>query len=257
MKKNYSKHFYQPIRTKIASETIQRELRKLLRSVPENLWPKLDHDVESWFEGKQSELSPVHDFWNGFEGITQGFKLKNILPYLTAKNIEWRKGEIPLEQIFFTSNLSIISFLAKVPFKAKLLIDFITQPGNQLKVQEIISDSAKQSCSSIRRDNYRIIVLKNKDGFYLLDGHRRVFRSIIKGKQDIKAFIGEYSYGKSPEDWWVSTGFLRNLKRLVEYNPEDKQLAKAVDYISEKIIQKHSNAKYIYPLRVKKHRSVK
>ncbi|MCL5795378.1 MAG: hypothetical protein M1338_03395 [Patescibacteria group bacterium] len=90
MKNKYSPHFYEPLRIKIAKDLIEKECRKLFPSIRDNkLWKKIDIDISNWFEGKYSELAPVHDLWNGLEGIMCGFKLKDTLTYITAKNINW------------------------------------------------------------------------------------------------------------------------------------------------------------------------
>lgn len=251
MKNHYPKQIYDPLRRRIAAETIQKELRKLLPSVPETMWPKLDHDVENWFEGKESELATAHDFWNGFEGITQGFKLKGILPYLTAENIEWDQASIPSEKIVFTTNLPILDFLGESPFKSQALIDFINSPANKNKIQEIIQDSDKHAASSVERDHYPIIVLAEDDNFRLLDGHRRVVRAIFRHQENIEAYVGKFnSADKTPKNNWVSTGFLRNLIRIWDINYEDKKISESIKQIFIYLLKNHDNVRYIFPLRV-------
>lgn len=81
----YPKHIYEPMRIKIAAQLMQKELRKLLPSVPEKLRPQLDNDVGSWLDGTKSELAPVHDFWNGLEGLMQGSSSKECYGLLRPK----------------------------------------------------------------------------------------------------------------------------------------------------------------------------
>lgn len=253
MEKVYPRQIYEPIRIKIACEVIQKELRKLLPSVPERLWSDIDKDIVNWFEGSKSELASVHDFWNGFEGITQGFKLKKILPYLTAENISWSKKKIPIKNIIFTTNLPILSFLTKVPFRVKILIDFVKNDKNQDKVKEIRINSDKHASSSVPRDDYPIIVVKEKNDYKLLDGHRRVIRKVLFEEKDVESYVGKYiSDERQPKNYWVSTGFLRDLVKIKDLHQEDQKLHEAVDIIIDYLKHNHQNAAYILPLRVLK-----
>jgi len=251
MKKIYPQQIHDPIRIKIASEVMQKELRKLLPSIPENQWVSIDKDIENWFDGSKSELASVLDFWNGFEGITQGFKLKKILPYLTAENISWTKKKIPINDIIFTTNLPVLSFLAEAPFKISLLIDIIRGKKNQIKINEIKLDSDKHAKSSIPRDNYPIIVLQGDDGYKVLDGHRRVIRKILMGEDDIEGYVGKYATKEHyPRNFWISTGFLRSLVRIRDFHPGDHKSQEAIGHIIEHLKRNHQNVEYILPLRV-------
>lgn len=253
MNKEYPKHVYEPIRIRAAREIIQKELIKLFPSVSKNLWPEIAKDVRNWFNGEKSELASVHDFWNGFEGITQGFKLKGILCWLTAENIRWREKTIPVNKIIFSTDLPILSFLAKVPFKAQLLIDFIKNSENWKKFLEIRCDSDFHSRTSFSRDDYRILVVQNKKGYYeLLDGHRRVIRKIVYHKKIIKAYVGKFTTkSQLPKNYWVSTGFMRNLVRIANENNHDKKIIKAISVIINSTIKKYDNMKYLFSRRVR------
>lgn len=255
---DYNQHFYEPIRRQIAQEFIQKELRKLLYSLDKNEMKKVDKDVEDWFNGRKSELCGVHDFWNGFEGISQGFKLKKLLPYLTAENISWNKREIPAKNIQFTTDLPITAPIAQKPFMANKIIEYINNPKNHDYVNTIKIDSDQHSTNTLPRDDYPIIVLKKDNEKYsILDGHRRTIRKIVYKKSMIQAYVGEYQTEKQmPQNFWISTGFLRNLKFLANLYSEDKELIKSISKINDVLIKNHQNVRFIYPKRVKDEKNI-
>lgn len=254
MKKDYPGHFQEPIRIQIAVETIHKELKKLLLSIPKNQWSAIKKDIISWFDGQKSELAGVLDFWNGFEGITQGFKLKNILPYLTAKNINWQETIISVDKINFTTHLPIYEDIAKVPFSGQVLIDFVSNPKNKNQRNKIKKDSDKHAISSLARDNYRIIVIKkDNNNFYLLDGHRRVIKKIIYNQKSIKAYCGIFTTKEqTPKNYWISTGFLRNLMSL--YNQywleNDFEMLTHFKQIFKSLLKEFEIVRIIFPKRV-------
>ena len=85
----YKKHLSDPLRLKIAYSYVQHELRKLFPNLRDKAtWGKIDSEVIGW-SGKNPTLVPVRDFWNGVNGISTGFKLKQIVTWLTSENIKW------------------------------------------------------------------------------------------------------------------------------------------------------------------------
>lgn len=252
MKQEYSAHFYEQIRIRIARDLIEKECRKLFTSIRDpKIWQLMDRDIANWFDGKASELASVHDFWNGLEGIMRGFKLKDILTYLTAENIKWTLTVIPVNKIIFSANLSSLEKIARVPFDSQILIDYLKD--NEQARKDFEKEMETHSATSINRDDYPIMVLKSGDKFQLLDGHRRTLQAITYNKRTINAYCAEYlTEDKFPKNYWVSVGFLRNLVRLWDiYIRQNKtKEAEAIVKILQNLYDEHENVHCILPKRV-------
>lgn len=252
MHKEYSSHFYEPLRIKIARDFIEKECRKLFVSINnKETWEKIDSDIAKWFGGKASELAPVHDFWNGLEGIARGFKLKDILTYITSENIQWKLTQIPVNKIIFSTDLPVTEKIAKAPYKSQILIDYLSK--NKVVAKNIQIDSDIHAKSSMPRDHYPIMVLSDGQNFQILDGHRRTIRAIIYDKKFITAYCAKFmTKEKIFKNYWVSTGFLRNLIRIwrIAKDNHDQQTAKSVVQILQNLSDNHDNVRYILPKRV-------
>lgn len=251
MKHEFSQHFYEPIRIKIAAEMMQKELRKLLPAIPENLWPKVDQNIKDWFDKPNFELALVHDFWNGFEGITLGFKCKNIVRYLTAENIHWSTRDIDLLNLIFVTDLPIYEKIFKIPFKGQELVNFLKNPKNHKELIKFKEDSDWHASSSLPRDHYPIILIKEDNNYRILDGHRRVIRAILHGKSKIKAYVGKYiNHDNTPKNYWISVGFLRNLARVADLNDNNREILKSVAIIFTNLLKNHENIQSLFKRRI-------
>lgn len=252
MNQEYSSHFYEPIRIRIARDLIEKECRKFFPSIKdEKIWRKMDWDIDNWFDGKASELAPVHDFWNGLEGIMRGFKLKDALTFITSENINWKLTKVPVNKIVFSVDLPITKKIVRAPYDSQVLIDYVE--NNKEEAKKIKIDSDIHALSSSPRDYYPIMVLKDGKKFQILDGHRRTIRAIIYHKNNIRAYCAEFTTKQRIfKNYWVSTGFLRNLTRIwrIARDSNDQQTAKSVIKILQTLANKHDNVRYILPKRV-------
>lgn len=221
----YPKHIKEPIRIKIAAEQFQHEFRKLFPSIKQKDWRKIDKDIYNWFDGEASELMPVHDFWNAFEGVLRGFKLKSLLFWITAENICWVEKKVKVRDTILTWAPQL-SFMGGSPYRASEIIATLKNPKNKKIKEKLRSDSDKRVKSFVPRDFHKVILINNKGeglvteftehksfgGYEILEGNRRVLRVIIYDKEYIDAYVGEFKgKEKRPKNYWVPTGFLRNL----------------------------------------------
>jgi hypothetical protein len=209
---DYPTHILEPIRREVAESFLQKEMRRLLPSLSEESWPKVDQDIAAWFEGSKSGLAGIHDFWNGFDGIASGFRLKALLVRLTASNMRWSRQNTPLDTLIlpWADNILPRSAFPEKQITGKLVRDRLAH--DTALHQEVIDNSDYQASFPVsNRDKYPIIILKEHDEFRVLDGNRRSIRGIVYGQTEIDSYIGEYTEGNWPRDYWVTTGELRLL----------------------------------------------
>ncbi|MFA7253262.1 MAG: hypothetical protein WC107_01770 [Patescibacteria group bacterium] len=236
MIRKYPKHFYEKERIEIAVSQIQHDLRKLLPDIDPKEWKKIDLNISGWFDGKKYELEPVHDFWNFFGGFARGLKLKSLLFWITADNVKWSKKEVPLAEIVITWDYPTFSgFMGKAPYSASEVISFLNKPKNAGNLEEQKKNSDMHSYKYPERDNFPIVVffdarggvIDKPPGYYILEGNRRVARSIVYNKKTITAFVGELNQNEVwPENFWFRTGVLRDLIFLaIAYEKEKDDLA--------------------------------
>ncbi len=147
-------HLYEPLRIEIAVNYARHEMRKLLPELrDESLWQNIDRQIGDWYE----KLS-IRNFWNGIHGISMGFRLKSLVPWITSLHMRWEKKETPVEEILFGGKFGPIPSL-EVSESAKDTKKALFLPKNKeifnqarKKLKELASESAP-------RDNFPIFVV--------------------------------------------------------------------------------------------------
>ncbi len=214
MDKIYPNHVYDETRIKIAAELLHKEFIKLTPSLNEKEWQGIGQDIRDWFEGKRSDLAPVHDFWNGFHGIMSGFKLKAPVRFITAENVEWSQQEVSVKDIPLSWSIPSIAKLGKGA-SYQQVYDYIHSSEAEYKKQKDLADMMAARFKISRRE-FPILLVKSPTGHILLDGNRRTLEAIIYDRPTIAAWVGDMGGDSEPKNYWVSTAFLRDLMREAE-----------------------------------------
>lgn len=255
MIRKYPKQFYDPIRIKIATDQFKHDFRKLFPSLPYNEWTKLDNDIDRWFEGEEFELEPVHDFWNLFGGMTRGLKLKSLLFWTTAANIEWVQEKIKLSEIIITWDFPGMEFMGKAPFSASEASRFLGLKENSQKKRQLQEDSDTRSRKYAPRDQFPVILfhdqtgktLGDTKGYYVLEGNRRTVKAIVHDKKELVAYVGRFNdlESKWPEDYWFRTGILRDLIFLANWyeRENDEKAFKTVRNFYQLLLRDFDNTR--------------
>lgn len=214
MEKIYPDHIYDQTRVKIAAQFVHKEFIKLAPSLTESEWQRLGDDIERWFVGDRSDLAPVHDFWNGFHGITSGFKLKAPIRFITAQNATWSKQEVPVKDIPLSWSVPSIAKLGKGATYQQVY-DYIHSSKEEYKKQKDLADMMAARFK-IDRSKFPILLAKTADSYILLDGNRRTLEAIIYDRPNITAWVGDLNGDNEPKNYWIPTGFLRDILREAE-----------------------------------------
>ena len=232
----YPKHFYEPIRREIAISQMQHDLRKLLPSAKEEQWQAFDRDITQWFEGEDYELEPVHDFWNFFGGFSRELKLKSLIFWITAENVNWIKKEVKVDDIIITWDFPGLEFMGKAPYQAKLVRNYLNRKENKILKKSLLEDSKYRSGRYLPRDQFPIVlfydskggVINSFKGYSILEGNRRTVKTIVEGGEKILAYVGQFKNKDDnwPKNFWIRTGMLRDLIFLaIDYDREDDEKA--------------------------------
>jgi len=199
-------HLYEPLRIEIAVNYAQHEMRKLLPELrDESLWHDIDKQIGEWPE----KLS-IRNFWNGIHGISMGFRLKSLVPWITSLNMQWEKKETPIDDIWFGGKFGPVSALnTSESLKDVKEAIFLSEnkeilKQTQKKIKELGNDSAP-------RDNFPIFVVYKKEKFRVIDGNRRLLKVIIDKKDAIRAFVGKPISESPLYEHWVPTSLLVDL----------------------------------------------
>ena len=233
---NFPPHLSEPIRIQIATSLLQHEFRKLLWLTPPDYFDKIDPNLDKLFSCP--ELHNPRDFWNGFHGVTMGYKLKNLIYFLTAQNIRWSKKDIPISQLHFGVELNpTTTVIATGSLPAQQVIDFYHQPKNQKLKQQYLKKIQQTLNHTPPRHSQPIFVIpkKHQDKYYptVHDGNGRLAKAILTDKKAISAFIGQYTTKvKKPRAYWIPTSFLMDLLYFTY---------QALDSKDEKLFQSHIN----------------
>lgn len=176
-KSDFLPHLNSPLRKKIATKYVQHEFRKLLPELRGGkIWELIDRQVEEW-----PETLGLANFWNGVHGISMGFRLKSLVPWITSLNIDWKEENLPVEEIRFGSD----SWIAK-KFDPE---NFPTE----------------------ERDNDPIFVLEKDNALVVIDGNRRLLKARDKSKSLINGFVGRKTGEPPLLEYWVPTSLLVDL----------------------------------------------
>lgn len=170
-------HLSDDLRQRIAVKYAQHEFRKLLPEVRGvNIWHLIDSQIEKW-----PQNLGLANFWNGIHGISIGFRLKSLVPWITSLNIEWKKENLPVEQLKFGSD----SWINKK-----------FDPGNS---------------PTEDRDEDPIFVVEKDKELVVIDGNRRLLKARGSSKKFVSSFIGR-KIGEPPLfEHWVPTSLLVDL----------------------------------------------
>lgn len=212
---NFLPHFYEPLRIKIAVQYVQEEMRKFFPELREEiLWNAMDKQIENWHENLG-----IRNFWNAVHGISMGFRLKSLVPWITSLNIKWEEKEMLLKDLWFGGQFGPIKEM-KCSQSAADVRDKIFQEENK----EILENSRKilkeKKEETAQRDYFPVFAVKKKEKLVVIDGNRRLLQAIIDKKETILAVIGRLVAEPPLFEHWVPTSSLVDLvfwhKRQIE-----------------------------------------
>jgi len=211
-------HISDPHRIELATGLLQKEMHKLLPNTPSSAWPTIDADIAGWAEGGADyhlEGTRLQDFWDSFDAILGGVKLKPLLiASITAANVSWRREAVALSAMGAATTLDQFK---ELPFArgtnhryslraAKTY--FAEHPDVAAKQRAII----EQYSTDPAQDLYPIIVMQKGDDLRIHDGHRRSMQALLRGEQTIDAWIG-HQEGDLPRDFWVPINLMMSVVR--------------------------------------------
>jgi len=213
---DYPRHIYGPIRRGIAERYIEHELRKLFPSLRDiGVWKTMDEDVSLWFNDSPT-LLPVMDFWNGFDGVSAGLKLKKITNYLTSKNMRWSRKELPFGVLWFGTTFRYFRQVGEMP-QAKAVRALLFGTANKELLGQARRDLESIEKQTAPRDGYPLIVTSIRSKYKVIDGNRRLLRAIIKNQVTVPVDLGEAVGETDVFEQWVPTQILLNMTEFHRY----------------------------------------
>lgn len=220
----YPAHIYEPERIEIARELALKEYFKLFSFLKEKDFVNMDNAMIKWFDGRDTEMAPVHDYWNFVGGTLLSLKLKDIVPYLTSENITWHLETLDTKAMSLYWAVGTLSHYGNA--NQKYTYDFvkahiIDQPDE--RAENIRISDEKSNDTTVNRDRYPILVGRQLDGsLKLMDGNRRLMRAWLHGDDTISAWVGTVNKEPMILNQWVGTDFLRRLLSEYTQNPTDE-----------------------------------
>ena len=211
MSYQYPKHLSDELRKEIAVSYVRHELRKLFPSLKKNAdFKKIDKDVSNWLSGNPT-LTPVRDFWNGVHGISMGFRLKHIGEWLTSTNIVWKKKNIALKKIRFGATFDELAVVGIRPSIEDVRAWYFA-PENKQALLKARKAHKKRSAETADRDKFPVIIRQLLgDEMVVMDGNRRLLRSVLFEKETVEAFVGKQKQNPPLSHYWVPTSLLLEL----------------------------------------------
>lgn len=218
---HYPSHILDPVRIEIAREIVLKEYFKLFPMLEAMNFDQVSSSILYWLHGAGYELAPITDFWNYIDGMMISLKLKDIVPYLTSVNIDWKLENLDPHNLRLVAPVGNLAQHGQPPYSYEFINQRILQNVQQLVINRRISDE-KASDTKVSRDHYPIIVRREVNNtLTILDGNRRTLRALLYGKPTIQAWVGTVKTEPKLRDYWVNTGFLRRL--LAQYDESPTQ----------------------------------
>lgn len=249
MDKEYPDHIYDRVRQEVAATYVKHEFRKLLWRVPESYWVAIDKDISDWVNSP--ELAIPRDFWNGFHGICMGFKLKiGLIYFITAKNVAWSKRTIPLTKLWFGVDFEQTKVVGEGKQSVEEVSQFYNAPQNEKLKKDWLKLVTEKSGGTAPRDEHPIIVVQrernNQMIYSVYDGNRRVAKAMLEGKDSIEAFVGEFTEGVAPMNYWIPTTILMEnlLFAKQAYDRGDKALFGKYISVLQDMLSQSESARY-------------
>ncbi len=201
-------HLYEPLRRQIAVQFIQHEWRKLFPQIRgEKLWKSIDAQIADWYE-----MLTIRNFWNAIHGITIGFRLTSIVPWLTSLHVKWEEKDVPFEELWFRGKFGPIESLeVETPDLAGAVKKAIFRRKNLEFLEKTRQYFKSHKNDTEPRSDSPIFVVRKKDKLRVIDGNGRVLKTIIDGKNSIRAFVGEPIAEPPLYEHWVPTSLLVDL----------------------------------------------
>ena len=201
-------HLYESLRRKIAVSYIEQEMRKLFpQSRDASLWYSMDKQIAGWYES----LS-IRNFWNAVHGISMGFRLKSLVPWITSLNMQWREIDLPVEKLWFGGRFGPLSSLGmKVSEEVGAVKNALLQPENKEILEQAKKDIKEKYQETAPRDDFPVFAVRKEEKLRVIDGNRRVLKAILEDRKTIRAVIGEPVAEPAIYEHWVPTSLLADL----------------------------------------------
>ena len=196
----FQEHLYEPMRREIATHYLQHEMRKLLPHMrDEAFWRATDDEIARWYD----TLSMKY-FWNAVHGISMGFRLKSLVPWITSCHVAWSERELRLEEVS-------LGWKIGPSHQASEIQQWILAPDNTNALTEKRIALKAESAKSAPRDHFPIFVVRKEDALQVIDGNRRLLQAIVDDKTCLRAYVGEPIRTPVFQDHWVPTQILVDL----------------------------------------------
>lgn len=207
---NYPKHMEEKIRIEVAVAYLQHEFKKLFLNLPEEYFEKINREIERWTNSP--ELSNPRDFWNGFHGISMGFKLKIGLIYLiTAENVGWEKVTLDTDKLNFGVENEDTLLVGDKDRSGKIFREFFENNPNLMK-ERLGRVKTIRDNGVFREDDPIIVVekmIEKENKLSVYDGNGRLGRFIMEERRQITAYVAKYKTKENnPINYWLPTSIL-------------------------------------------------
>lgn len=219
----YPEHFYDPFRKGIALGYICHEMRKLFPSIKDtSQWELMDKDLQ-WLYAQTSETG-VRDFWNLTHSISKGYKLKNIVPWVTSLGFSWTKEQLALDQLTFGTNFEELAQFEKQPAVATVKSWYL-DPTHKPELDKALQAHTERSTATAPRDHFPIIVTKRGNKLIISDGNRRTLRALLNQEEKIEAYLASPTDKPALYEQWTPT---QTLMELVQFHRYQKKLGNTI-----------------------------
>ena len=241
---DYPKHLYDPDRRAIAVRYVRHEFRKLFPGLrDEEAWKTIDASIAGWFDANPT-LAPVRDFWNGLHGISMGFKLKNLVSWLTSVNMAWSERAVPVDELSFGAILDETECVGHRP-SAQDVRTWYFNPERAETLAVARAAHEERSKMTMPRDEFPIIVMRKEGVLRVVDGNRRVLRAILFEQPTINAVIGEQAAEPAIHESWVPTSTLIDLVSFHRYwSSQDRDVTNPVATVITELLRDSSAGRY-------------
>jgi hypothetical protein len=169
-----------------------------------------------------------------------GFKLKNLVSWLTSVNITWEEKELSVDDLYFGSSLGPLKQLEQNP-SGKQVKEWLFAKEQTTILETEQRKDAEESGKTMLRNHFPIIAMRKQEKLIVTDGNRRLLHAILTNKPTISAVIGEPIAEPVLFETWVPTSTLLELVFWHrQWSEQGKEITQSVAQVITELIRDSS-----------------
>src|SRR3989344_3281027 len=115
-----------------------------------------------------------------------GFRLKNIISWVTSLHMQWTEQEVPVRELWFGKGFGLITAF-HTPESAVAVSEWLHASAHSETLAALRTGLKQKAESTAPRDHFPLIVTRRENVLRVSDGNRRLLQAIVNGTDTLPA----------------------------------------------------------------------